>query len=74
MWKVFADIDKTFDEGTNSQIAAVLEQLKDLNNEYPENPELLWRLAKAHYKVSEKSQDVNKRKEHISKGNVSTVA
>lgn len=66
--KVLADIDKTFDVGTLSQILVVLEQLKDLNIEYPDNPELLWRLGKAHYKVSEKSTSIDEKKEHIGKG------
>lgn len=66
--KVLADVDKTFDEGSNTEITAVLEQLKDLNLEHPENPEVLWRLGKAHHKVSEQMKSVEEKKEHINKG------
>lgn len=71
--KVLADIDKLLDEGNSAQITAVVEQLKDLNIEYPDNPELLWRLGRAYYKISEKSKAVDERKELISKGCVKTI-
>lgn len=66
--RVLGDIDKRLDEGDARGKLAVLEELKDLNLEYPANPEILWRLAKAYHIASDGTKDVEVKKEYINKG------
>lgn len=45
-----------------------LEKLTDLCLEFPENPELLWRIGKAHHKIGSSSNDNLIKQEHATKG------
>ncbi|XP_068901551.1 regulator of microtubule dynamics protein 1-like isoform X3 [Tenebrio molitor] len=57
-------LDATLDEGTAGDLDACVRQLQNLCLEFPENPQLLWRLAKAHYRLFEKTELTD----HIHKG------
>ncbi|XP_023019666.1 regulator of microtubule dynamics protein 1 [Leptinotarsa decemlineata] len=61
-------IDVKLDSGSLHDLQDSLIELGDLGIEYPGNPELLWRLGKAHQKISEKSNVPSIIEEHISKG------
>uniref|UniRef100_V5I9V0 Regulator of microtubule dynamics protein 1 n=1 Tax=Anoplophora glabripennis TaxID=217634 RepID=V5I9V0_ANOGL len=65
---VISEIDRKLDGGTLSELEKTLEKLEDLCVEYPENPELLWRIGKAHQKISDKSDDTDFIREHVTKG------
>ena len=45
-----------------------IEKLKDLCIEYPECPELLWRMGKAHYNIATSSNDANIKLKYLDKG------
>lgn len=67
--KVLNEIDRRLDEANNLKVfTAILDELEMLCIEYPENSELLWRLAKAQHKISEVVKDPEAKKEHIKKG------
>lgn len=42
--------------------------MKDLCIEYPENADLLWRIGRMHQKISDKSDETDFIKEHVTKG------
>ncbi|XP_044260504.1 regulator of microtubule dynamics protein 1-like [Tribolium madens] len=48
-------IDSVLDEGNVTELETCLQQLQTLRLEAPDNPELLWRVAKAHYRLFEKT-------------------
>ncbi|KAJ8958419.1 hypothetical protein NQ318_002201 [Aromia moschata] len=62
------EIDKKLDSDIIFELEKCLETLKDLCLEYPENPEILWRIGKVHHKISEKSDEKDFIQEQISKG------
>ncbi|XP_044762624.1 regulator of microtubule dynamics protein 1-like [Coccinella septempunctata] len=65
--KALKDIDSKLNEGLN--LSECLEKLEDLCLEYPENPQLLWRIGKCHNKIVDTlKDDKDKKKEHIEKG------
>ncbi|XP_045465367.1 regulator of microtubule dynamics protein 1-like isoform X3 [Harmonia axyridis] len=65
--KTLKDIDNKLNEGLN--LNECLEKLEDLCIEYPENPQLLWRIGKCHNKIVDTfKDDKSKKKEHIEKG------
>lgn len=67
--KVLSELDKKLDEGHGlKDFTAAVDELEDLCLDYPENPELLWRLGKAHHKISETTKDTETKKQHITKG------
>lgn len=67
--QVLSDIDKTLDEGNYRQVEDVLEELGNLILEYPKNPELLWRLGKAHHLATKQhANDRETRRDHANKG------
>lgn len=70
---MLTEIDAKLDEGSLLEKSAVLEDIKDLSLDHPENPELLWRLAKAHHKLGDATQDVEEKKEHINKGELGII-
>ncbi|EFA04976.1 regulator of microtubule dynamics protein 2 [Tribolium castaneum] len=57
-------IDAILETGGVSELEECLQQLQTLCLEAPENPELLWRLGKAHYRLFEKTDE----KQHLDKG------
>ncbi|KAG5899574.1 hypothetical protein JTB14_022904 [Gonioctena quinquepunctata] len=61
-------IDMKLDTGSLQELEDIIQKLNDLCIEYPKNPELLWRIGKAHQKISDKSDDKNFIQDHISKG------
>lgn len=62
------DIDFTLDSNSLPQLQNVLGRLKDLLIEQSNNPEILWRIGKAHHKISEKIEDKDAIKDHLLKG------
>lgn len=59
---------------TLSELEEILEKLEDLCIEYPENSELLWRIGRAHQKISDKSDDADFIREHVCKGKSLTLS
>lgn len=51
------------------QLTNALERLHDLLIDYPNNPEILWRIGKAHHKISEEIEDKEFKSDNISRGN-----
>lgn len=62
------DIDILLDSGSLSELESVLERLKELLLEEPNNLEILWRIGKAHHVIAEKIEDSEVVKEHINQG------
>ncbi|KAJ8916674.1 hypothetical protein NQ315_000319 [Exocentrus adspersus] len=63
-----SELDRKLDAGTLTELGNALQKLQELCLEHPENSELLWRVGKAHQKISDKSDDGDFIKEHVSKG------
>ncbi|KAL3270688.1 hypothetical protein HHI36_021216 [Cryptolaemus montrouzieri] len=61
-----ADIDNKLN--TSTDLDECLKKLTDLNSEYPENPQLLWRIGKCHHKIEKSLKDDKLKREHIDKG------
>lgn len=55
-------------QATTSDLTKILDDLEDLNVDYPDNAEVLWRLGEAHYKVSKHKTDLDDRVKHIKRG------
>ncbi|VEN56724.1 unnamed protein product [Callosobruchus maculatus] len=62
------EIDIKLDSESITQLEDSLHKLEDLQVDYPENTDVLWRLGKAHHKISETSDDKEFIQNHISKG------
>lgn len=54
------------EDGTLTDIKLVLERLTESVD--LDDPEIFWRIGKAHYKISEKTSDANQCKMHLNKG------
>lgn len=65
-------MDFTLDSDSLPQLQNVLGRLTELLIEHTNNPEILWRIGKAHHKISEKIEDRDAIKDHLSKGFLST--
>ncbi|XP_050316249.1 regulator of microtubule dynamics protein 1-like [Anthonomus grandis grandis] len=65
---VLIEIDKKLDLGDIDDIENALEKLEDLCLEYPSNPELLYRIGKAHHKVAEESDNKEFIEQRLAKG------
>lgn len=61
-------IDESLEGGKRDEIETTLDQLKDLCFNYPENVELLYRIGKAHVKLSEGHSDQEVIKDNVNKG------
>lgn len=61
-------IDAKLDSGILRDVEVSLNKLRDLCMEHPENPELLWRIGKAHKKLADLIEDKDMIKEHITRG------
>lgn len=66
--QVLAEVDERLRSENVSDLNEVLLQLTDLGFEYPENTELLWRIGKAHKCLSDISDDIAAKQDHISRG------
>lgn len=62
------DIDDKLNSLDTSRISSALQQLTELLEEFAEGPDILWRIGKAHHKLSTASTDVAVKKEHVEKG------
>jgi len=62
------EIDDKLNAPKVASIKVALAQLTDLCMEFPENPELLWRIGKAHHKISTATDDKLVKQENIEKG------
>ncbi|CAH2001251.1 unnamed protein product [Acanthoscelides obtectus] len=65
---ILKEIDTELDSYSVTQLEKSLQRLEDLSFDYPENTDILWRLGKAHHKISENSDDKEFVQDHISKG------
>lgn len=57
-------IDLTLEQGNIADLENCVEELQNLCLEFPENPQLLWRVGKAHYRLYEKTDE----QDHLNKG------
>lgn len=64
--KALKSLDEQIENSEN--LDECLNKLTYLCIEHPESPELLWRIAWAHYKISELTADQKLKREHIDKG------
>nr|CAH7731261.1 unnamed protein product [Callosobruchus chinensis] len=65
---LLTEIDIKLDSQSITQLEDGLSKLEVLQVDYPENTEVLWRLGKAHHKISETSDEKEFIQNHISKG------
>ncbi|XP_049825240.1 regulator of microtubule dynamics protein 1 isoform X3 [Aethina tumida] len=65
---VLSEIDRKLDEGNVEELNSCLVKLQDLCLEHPGNVNLLWRIGKAHLKLSERSTDKSYIQNQIEKG------
>lgn len=62
------ELDKKLDLGNVEEVEEALLKLEDLCIEHPEDPELLYRIGKAHHKIADKSDDKRFIQEKLTKG------
>lgn len=62
------DIDYSLESDSVPQLEHVLERLNNLLLEYPNNPEILWRIGKSHHNISEQIENKDIIKDHIERG------
>ncbi|XP_060533117.1 regulator of microtubule dynamics protein 1-like isoform X2 [Cylas formicarius] len=62
------ELDDKLDGGTSDEVRATLQKLQQLQSEYPNHPELLYRIGKAHYRLAEKTDDKDLMRVHIDRG------
>lgn len=65
---VLSEIDRKLDEGCLEEIHAILNKLENLSLDYRDNDEILWRIGKAHHKISESIKDQECLEQQIQKG------
>ncbi|KAL1502724.1 hypothetical protein ABEB36_007828 [Hypothenemus hampei] len=62
------DLDQKLDLGNVADVEEALQRLEDLCLEYPNNPDLLYRIGKAHHKVADASNNPDFIRERLTKG------
>lgn len=63
-----ADIDVKLQNESSTEIQFVLEKLTELKNKYPENSDILWRIAKACKLLANQSENTEIKKMYIIRG------
>ncbi|XP_018336116.1 regulator of microtubule dynamics protein 1 [Agrilus planipennis] len=65
----FADrVDLVLDSSNIEDLKITLEELKDLSEEFPEDANILWRIAKACYKLATDSDNLIDKEEYLRQG------
>lgn len=65
---VLREVDLKLDGYDLDELNDCLDKLENLCIEFPENPHLLWRIGRAYYKLSEKTDDEELIKDYTTKG------
>lgn len=65
---ILKELDRNLDVGDVEEIEETLQKLEDLCLENPNNPELLYRIGKAHHKLADKCEDKADMHSKLSKG------
>ncbi|XP_045465368.1 regulator of microtubule dynamics protein 1-like [Harmonia axyridis] len=64
--EILKDIDAKLDK--HKDLERCLSRLKKLQTKYSDDPQILWRIGKAHQKIAEKEKDVGMKMKHVEQG------
>lgn len=64
------EINFVLDSRSLPQLRNALDRLQDLLSDYPNNPEILWRIGKAHHQIADEIELKEIKNDHINQGNL----